>query len=194
MKRTLTLLTAAVLPFGALRTAPPERPAIAHAGTVTCSQVKGTIRFVPGLTDSGGTQGHVSGEFTLHHCKADSGSIPGRATAKISAMVEDACGGIVPVIDFLGLSLSATVWWGIKTIAPSKIAFVGLGTTSSPNVEFTIGGAGNTVSGSYRGADAGASSTAVVTTATSPADLLAKCGSSSGLTSLKVTGGSLHVG
>lgn len=162
-------------------------------GTVDCSKVTGVLTFEPPLTGNG-TQGKVAGRFTLSGCKAQGASIPPRATASATATVESSCNGIVPPIAFLGLSIDATIWWGIRTLAPSKVSFVGEHVTVTPTVSFVVGGQGTTSTGSFRGTDSGASSTTSIETSATAADVAAACGASPGLRSLKVTGGTVHIG
>lgn len=186
------LLTSAVLGVAAL--ASPPASARVQAGTVSCDKVTGVLVFTPALTNDGGATGAVSGKFILHGCSSDSVRLPPKAIGSVRATVQATCTGIAPSVTFLGLQIVVTIWWGLRGIAPTSVAFVGESLITSPTIGFAIGGSGTSASGSFHGPDGGASSTAMVTSALTAQSALSACDSATGLHRLKIAGGTLHVG
>jgi len=163
-------------------------------GNAQCLVSSGTISFNPPLVDPGGAPDAVTGSIRLTHCTAGKGPTPIRALAEVRATVEDSCAGILPLDGFEDSSLDTGIWWGLRSIAPTRVDFAGVSDTTSKNLELVIGGPNTTATGSYSGSDQGASSTATIMTGETVDEITKACSSAPGLSKVKVVGGSLHVG
>jgi hypothetical protein len=177
----------------------------AASGTITCSAVTGTVTFKPGLQFSTLPKKHhgiskmkVTLDLAKSGCVVGGDSNPvgdtGNVTAKSTVSSQFTCGtlGTNP-----GPASSWTVKWGGK-LTSSVVGFPDFKLTSQDNLEvinYPAPVTGNaSVTGSYPGADAGASSTLVYDTSTTVDQAETACDSSAGLTSMTVTSGSFFVG
>ena len=163
-------------------------------GTVDCSGVTGTVTFNPPLADGGTSTEVALAQVALTGCTGSAaGGSPqsGYGTVTLVTPANDCSslesgGGVVPA--------NLVVSWSPTTLGTSVIGFPGFALASNAGAGLTMGGPGTSVTGSYAGGDAGASTTATGSSSTSPADIAAACGSADGLQSLTIDGGSLSVG
>ncbi|HYA68385.1 MAG TPA: hypothetical protein VED63_06610, partial [Acidimicrobiales bacterium] len=165
-----------------------------QTGTVACNDVSGTVTFNPPLTDGGTSPEVALAQVTIGGCVgADGATTPdaGYGTVSLFTSTDDcadlAAGG-API------ATSLAVGWSPTTLGTSSIDFSGFSLSPSGGAGFSLGGSGTTVSGSYPGEDGGASTTATAVATLSTADIIAACGSTDGLESLTLTGGSLDMG
>jgi hypothetical protein len=185
--------------------APPARSSAAAAsqstdpggpqsGSVACSGVSGMVTFNPPLTDGGTSPEVALAQVTLTGCVgADGATSPdaGYGTVSLFTPTDDCASldsGGAPI------ATSLAVGWSPTTLGTSAIGFSGFSLLSNGDAGFSLGGAGTSVSGSYPGDDAGASTTATAFSTMSTAEIAAACGSADGLESLTLAGGSLSVG
>ena len=173
---------------------PSMQAATVQHGTADCTGVTGSITFTPPLTTSGSAQEKIAGSFKFSHCTAHGGTDPIRAVANLRATVQSGCPGIVPPLGYLGYTLSATIWWGIRSIAPSHVAFVGIDSSNGSNISLVVGGPNTSATGSYSGADGGATSMASIATKTTVAQATQACSSARGLSHLAIASGTVHIG
>lgn len=168
-------------------------------GSVTCTGISGKIKFDPPLTLSGGssvTKAVAKVKATLTGCTSSKGDSPsiGMVTTKIVTKnpngKANACTGLETP-----RPVSLTIQWtNPKAVAPSTVSFssYAIGSNSAGDEGFVLPGSGGTVSitGSYKGKNGGASSTAAVYSNKTASSLASACTSPNGLGKLKLTGGS----
>jgi hypothetical protein len=170
--------------------ATPAAGAASQPGTVSCKGLSGTIRFDPPLKSGGTAPEVLTGRVTVDDCTAKGGAKPrsGKATIVISAAANTCTtlesGTTVPITFVVKWSKDGT----------SSITFPGFTPVAAATAGFSLGGAGTTVSGSYPGSDAGASSTATVVSDLTTKQIVGVCGSEVGLKSLKIVSGTLSLG
>jgi len=160
-------------------------------GTVSCKQLSGGIRFNPPLKTDGTSPEVTNVNVTARDCKAhDGGATPhtGKGTEAFSGTND--CATLESGDD---TPASFSVEWSSGD-GESTIAFAGFSTLTTGKAGFSVGGIGTEVSGSYPGADGGASSTATVISNLTSAQIASACNGSSGLRSLKIRSGSLDIG
>jgi len=169
-------------------------PSGSQPGTVGCSNVTGTVTFNPPLIDGGTSPEVVLAQVTLSGCVGADGALSpdtGYGTVSLISPSNDCSSlesGGAPI------SSSLAVGWSPTTLGTSSVVFPGFSLSSDGNAGFSLGGAGTTVSGSYPGADAGASTTATASSSLSGGQIGAACASSDGLDSLTIDGGTLNLG
>jgi hypothetical protein len=179
----------------------------AASGTITCSAVTGTVTFKPGLHSNtlpskhhGISKEAVNLDLAKSGCVVGGDSSPvgdtGNFTTKSTVSGQFTCAVLAANP---GPGSSWTVKWGGK-LTSSVVGFpdsqeTAQGPDNVIGANYPAPVTGNaSVTGSYPGADAGASSTLVWETSTPVTQVEAACASTSGLTSLTVTSGSFFVG
>jgi hypothetical protein len=193
----------------------------AASGTITCSTVTGTVTFKPGLTNTARTVKmkatlaiSPSGCSTVIVGPDGIGAIAvGHTTnynsskSNIYKLTGGDCGSLNGV-NAATPSKWTTKWISPVGTAPSKVTFSGFdgeadpdGTvlsypnTSGEEIEPRVGGGGTASgSGSYPGSDDFASSTQQLDSTMTASQVTTACDSSTGLTSLTISSGTIHIG
>lgn len=194
-------VAAVALPLGVMSTVVGTGAAFAKAinqpGTLDCTTVTGTVTFTPALTTTPTTvQTKIS--VKVSGCTATGGLKPKSGTAtSTTSTSNDSCGTLT------GGSTSPqtlkTKWAPGTKIKPTTLTFGGFLPATQPvtnDVGFALpnpAGAPTTGSGSYLGTDGGASSTATVYSNQTAGAVGAKC-STTGLSSLTLASGTVHLG
>lgn len=193
--RVLVASGGALLVSLCLVTVPDVGPAVAstsQTGIVDCRGLAGIIRFDPPLKNNGTSAEVAELKMTVHGCKASGGGTTphvGRAIVALSPATNN-CSDLTS--GEIG-GATVVIRWTPTKIGETSVDFPGFTPLTGGEVGFSAGGVGTTVSGSYAGADAGASSTATVVSQLSTAQLADACRSARGLRSLKIRRGTLDL-
>jgi hypothetical protein len=188
------------LPLGALSAAATTGLASAGSpapGTVTCTKIAGTVTFKPGLKLSTSATVTTKIKVTISGCTASVGKSPKKGTASVTTVTpNDTCSGLA---NGSTTAEDLTTKWSPTSIAPSTADFSGFDpvTNGAGDSGFSLPnspGGSVSVTGSYAGADGGATSTAQVFSNETAAQIATACSSAKGLTSLKLTTGSTFLG
>jgi len=172
----------------------------ASPGTVTCTSVKGVLKFSTPISSTGPTSGSQTTAFkgVISGCTA---SGAGAVTPKVGKVSSSStsnggsnCAGFGGSVATTATTF--TIKWAPSTILPTVITFpAGAISVASGGKGFTLGGSGVSVAAgsSYAGTDNGGSSTA---SATTTIDLTNLCAAvvKKPLKSIKIVSGSDHVG
>lgn len=161
-------------------------------GTVRCAGVTGVVRFHPPLTSTGTAPEVASISMTLSHCTAGGGAVTpqGGSGSAVFSPTTNSCSDVtarsrVPV--------SLAISWSPRTDGRSEIRFPGYVPLDTARAGVKLGGRGTRATGSYTGANEGASSTARVIWDVSSSQIAAACAATSGLRVLKIDSGSLSL-
>jgi len=169
-------------------------PSGSQPGTVSCSDVSGTVTFSPPLVDGGTSSEVVLAQVALSGCVgADGATTPdsGYGTVSLVSPTND-CSSLESGGEVVSTPLA--VGWSPGALGTSSVVFPGFSLSSNGEAGISLGGEGTTVSGSYPGDDQGASTTASGFSSMSLDQIGAACSSSDGLDSLTIDGGSLNLG
>ncbi len=175
---------------------PSATPAVVVAtGGVTCHTVTGALTFSPALTVNGSTAESTSISVNAAGCVTSgsnvSGITRGTGTATLTS-TSNSCAGLLT-----SRPVTVDITWTPATVHPSVVTFSGYGGATGPagGEGFLLPKAGATakVTGSFAGSDHGAASTATAFSGETTTQLLGACESSSGLTSIAVTSGSVTI-
>ncbi len=162
-------------------------------GGVTCTNLTGSLTFSPPLTTKGGSAESTAIALNSTGCSTKGSNVANVTGGTASATISSPTNSCASLITSRALAINIT--WAPATTRPSVLTFSGYGGTTgtSGGEGFKLPGAGDTakVTGSFAGSDHGASSTAVAVSGETTTQLLAVCGSPSGLTSIQVTSGSV---
>jgi len=183
-------LAAAGCSSGSNPTAPTAKTA---TGDITCAHVAGSLTFSPPLRDKGTTAETTTISLRASGC-ATSGSNVSDVTGSVASATitspSNSCAGLLT-----SRALGIHITWAPSTIRPSVLTFSGYrgAASGSGGQGFALPNAGGNakVTGSFPGSDQGAASSAETYTSQTATQLLAACASSSGLTSLQVTSGTV---
>jgi len=151
-------------------------------GTVTCS-IKGTLKFSPPLKNGGTTPETISLAASLSGCSGTgNGADVTKASAKGSEITaNNACASLVGT---MSNTLSTTVKWtvgsGKPKLNPSTVGFSSETGNAGPPLSFDA--SGSATAGSFNG-DSAASHAVIQQTIS---QVLAACGSATGLKSLTI--------
>jgi len=164
-------------------------------GKVACSNIAGTINFVPPLTNSGTVAESTKIAITVSGCTPSGSNVSTITSGQGTATINDAtnaCAGIAT-----SKPVKVTVVWTPSSVSPTVVSFTGykLAASASGGYGFTLPDTGGsaTVDGSFSGSGAAASTASTFSNSTA-AQIGATCGSSTGLASLTLTTGSLSIG
>jgi hypothetical protein len=165
-------------------------------GSVQCSTVTGSVDFAPPLTTKGTSAETTTISVTSSDCAVTGSNVnavkSGVGTATISSPTNSCAGLLTP------RPLSVDVTWDPSLVHTSVVMFSGYTVdTNGPGGGggFTLPDTGGTakVTGSFAGSDKGAGSTAATYSSMTTNQLLAACGSSTGLASIPVTSGTISL-
>jgi hypothetical protein len=166
---------------------------VVATGSVTCSDVSGSVEFAPPLTTNGSAAETVSISLTAKGCTTHGSNVSQIDNGKIVSSLSvssNACAGLLnpqPV--------AVDVTWTPDTVHASTIHLSGYSIAVGPSGGggFTLPNKGgtSTVNGSFAGSDHGSSSTSAIYSDEGVGALVAACGSASGLASIAVTSGHL---
>jgi len=156
---------------------------------VTCSAIKGSIKFNPPLTAAGAsTSETATSKTTVSSCvTTGGGKTPTKGTSVITTVYST--NGCVADLEGKAKAQVITTKWAPGSIAPSVVSFPPATGTTTPTITLSYGGAGTSAIGSCIGTDGGASSSVTVDIAGSVTSITASCMSAKGLKSLTITGG-----
>ncbi len=162
-------------------------------GGITCTNITGSLTFAPPLTTKGASAESTAISLHVAGCSthgSNISSVPGGSGSATITSATNACAGLLT-----SRALMIAITWAPSTIRQSLVTFSGYGGASNTSGDegFTLpnAGGGTKVTGSFAGSDHGAGSTAATFSNQTGSELLAACGSSSGLTSIQVTSGTL---
>ena len=172
----------------------------ASPGTVTCTSVKGVLKFSTPITSTGATSGSQTTSFKgkIGGCTASgTGAVTpkkGKVSSTSTSNGGSNCAGFGGSVATTATTF--TIKWAPSKILPTVITFpAGAISVASGGKGFTLGGSGVSVAAgsSYAGTDNGGSSTA---SATTTIDLTNLCAAvvKKPLKSIKIVSGSDHVG
>jgi len=161
-------------------------------GTVSCTQVTGSVRFDPPLTNDGSASEVASLLLVVKGCAAGGGgSTPRLAHGSTElSMTSSSCANLSSGSK---TTVNIAISWRPTKDGSTEVNFPGYSLTSTSDLGFSLGGEHTSASGSYAGTDAGASSTATVTFNLTPAKVEVACGTRKGLKSLKIQTGLLSL-
>ncbi len=187
----LTLLAAAC--SSGSSPSPTSAPATTATGSVTCHNISGALAFSPPLTTKGTSPESTAITLTAAGCTTKGSNVSrvtkGTGSATLTSST-NSCTGLLT-----SRALTIDISWTPSTIRPTVLTFSGYGGASGTSGDegFTLPDAGGTakVMGSFAGADHGSGSTAATFSGQTATELLASCGSSTGLTSIEVTSGTV---
>jgi len=194
-RRTTCLLLFIVVPLVATScsSGTGSSDIVVATGSVTCSNVTGSVSFSPPLTMSGGSAEHITIALTTNGCTTSGSNIPTLAKGSVAttiSMATNACSSLLSP-----QPVTVTETWIPATIHQSVVSYSGykIGLSPSGGGGFTLPNSGGTakVVGSFAGSDHGSGSTAALYSTESATELLTACGSDAGLASLPVTSGSV---
>ncbi|MGD0379876.1 MAG: hypothetical protein ABSC30_07815 [Acidimicrobiales bacterium] len=162
-------------------------------GSVTCRTISGALAFSPALTTKGTSPESTAITLTAAGCTTKGSNASrvtkGTGSATITSST-NSCAGLLT-----SRALTIDISWTPSTVLPTVLTFSGYGGASgvSGDEGFTLPDAGGTakVTGSFAGTDHGSGSSAATFSGQTATQLLASCGSSTGLTSIQVTSGTL---
>lgn len=197
--RKLVMGVAAVaLPLGVMSTVVGTGAAFAKAinqpGTVSCSNVAGTIKFTPPLSNTMQTVKTVINVKETNCTTTGGGLKPKSGTAAATqTTANDSCAGLA---NGSATPENLKVKWAPGTkIKPTTVNFSGFdaATNGAGDEGFSLPNSGGTASatGSYIGSDNGATSTAQAFTNKTAAQIGAMC--NTGIASLTIASGSATV-
>ncbi len=170
-------------------TAPPK----IATGSVTCSDVTGSLTFSPPLTTKGTSPESTAISLRAASCITTGSNVATVASGVGSATISGTTNSCTNLLNPRTLTVNIT--WSPSSIRPSVLTFSGYAAATGPsNGEgFTLPNPKGTakITGSFGGSDQGAASTAATFSGQTATQLLATCGSSAGLPSIQVTSGNL---
>lgn len=189
-------VAAACSSSGSSSTAPPgtKTPFVA-TGSLHCKKVKGTVQFSPPLTTAGGRSETTTVVASLGDCTpaGSTDKTKPHGTARLTLNTpSNACSSLTT-----SQAATVNITWRPKRIEPTSVSFTGFDVTSqNGNYGFTLPGTGHTASltGSFAGTDGGATSIASIFSDQGSSQILAACGSSSGLSAVTITSGTVTLG
>jgi hypothetical protein len=162
-------------------------------GSVTCTNITGTLAFSPPLTMKGNSPESTAITLVASGCTTTRSNVSsvtrGLAATTISS-TSNSCSGLLS-----SRALTIKVAWTPATISQSVLTFSSYSAASSPSggEGFTLPKLGGTakVTGSFPGPDHGSGSVAATFSDQTATQLLTACGSSVGLASIRVTSGNV---
>ncbi len=166
--------------------------ATVEPGTVQCTDLTGQVRFHPPLAATGSAPEVASMKLTLAGCTIGGGNVTpsaGHGSVAIS-MTSNACTTLTT--KSVG-AMSVAIRWSPSRAGTTSIRFPGLVHMKTGTTGLQLGGPGTTASGSYTGADGGASSTATVLWSLSATQIAAACAAKKGLGVMRIQGGNVNL-
>ena len=162
------------------------------AGTVSCTNVTGTVTFTPPLSNSGTSPETTKISLTASGCTtAGSGASPVTG-ATASATIQSPTNGCVALTT--SKPVAVAVAWSPSSVHASVASFSGYAVvTQGGDIGFGLPGTGGsaTVAGSFAGTDHGAKSTAATYSNLTSTELLTACGTPAGVSSLTIASGTV---
>ncbi len=190
--------------YGTAGASPTAKVAAAQAGTVKCTKGTGTATMVPPITTNGtkaATTETLTLTATVTSCKASKGANPSKGVASTKLVVKAAGGYANACLALTGIKGKPVVtvkWTRATALANSVVTFPNftLVNLTAGDIGFKLPQPGGkpTSTGSYPGTNKGASSTAAFYLNGTAAAFLAQCGTTKGISSLKIASGSATVG
>jgi len=189
----LVSISAAACSSSSSPNASPATTALTLArGGLSCTTITGSLTFSPPLTTKGVSPESTAIALTATGCTTEGSNVTNVTGGSGSATITSPTNSCTGLLNSRAIKIDLA--WTPPTIRQSVLTFSGYaGASSSGNEGFTLPNAGGTakVTGSFAGSDHGAGSTAATFSNQTGMQLLTACGSSSGLTSLQVTSGTL---
>jgi len=164
-------------------------------GTVTCSNVSGTITFNPPLSNSGTSPETTTISLNASGCTQTGSNAQvtsGTATATIPGST-NACTSLLT-----SKPVAVGVAWTPSSVHATVATFSGYAVVmnSAGDIGFGLPASGGTasVAGSFAGSDNGSASKATTYSALTSTQLLAECGAATGMSTLAITSGTATFG
>jgi hypothetical protein len=165
-------------------------------GSVTCTNVTGTIAFNPPLTNGGTSPETTSITLTASGCTPTGSSASTVTGGTATATIQSATNGCLSLLT--SKPVAVAVAWSPSSIHASVATFSGYAivTDASSHIGFGLPNSGGTASiaGSFAGADNGAASKATTYSGQTQTTLLAACATAAGVPSLAILNGSVTFG
>jgi hypothetical protein len=201
IRKMLVIAAAVAIPVGVIAgtggLATAASSATAASDTATCSAIAGTVTFSPKLDKAGYKSGHITTKITatLTGCKAAGSTKITLSKGAVTGTIVGATGtNSKPTGTCTGLAGNSVdtgtltiKWTASPTTASSLLNIKSVsGGTASGHGTFTIPGTTKgTASGSFLGANKGASDKSIAETSLTASSILTTC-ESSGISSLKI--------
>jgi hypothetical protein len=165
---------------------------MSQPGTLSCTNVSGTVTFTPPLSQNGSSSESDRIHLAFGRCVASGGGASpsaGRTSGVYNQLPSNNCTDLATG----GAAITITIHWAPTHDGVSALTLLGPYTESTGangKVGFTDEGS---VTGSYSGLDNGMSSTANVLSNMKAEQIQKECSSKAGLKSLKIVAGTLNL-
>ena len=192
---TLAACSSSSGPSSSPTTSPTTTLPTLATGSITCTNISGSLTFSPPLTTKGGSAESTAISLSAAACTTTGSNVTNVTGGSGSATITSATNSCAGLLSSRQLTIDMT--WAPSTTRKSVVTFSGYGGATGPSggEGFSLPDKGGTtkVTGSFAGSDGGASTTATAYSGESGTQLLTACGSSAGLPSIQVTSGSLNL-
>lgn len=190
-RRLLVTTTGCLTMLLTLALAPDALPAgasVGGTGTLRCTQVTGQLKFHPPLTTAGASSEVGSLKLSISGCTAKGGGVaPSDGLGSASfPLASSACSSLSSKS---ASAISLSIRWSPLEAGVTIVQFPGFARLKTDPPGVRLGGTGTSASGSYTGADGGASSSGKMLWSISASDIAGQCTSGKGLRTLAIASG-----
>jgi hypothetical protein len=165
-------------------------------GSITCTNVTGTVTFNPPLTNSGTSPETTSIALNASGCTTTGSNVSVVQSGTATTTIQSTTNGCTSLLSSKPLAVAIT--WAPRTTHASVVSFSGYAIVNDAanHIGFGLPASGGTatVAGSFAGSDNGAASKSTTYSGLTTTQLLAACASASGVPSLALVSGSVTLG